>query len=404
MTWKNRITRAGKEDPRKISPNPRNWRKHPKRQATGLLGALEEVGWVQDVIVNERTGHLVDGHLRVELAIQNNEKAVPVKYVDLSEEEEALVLATLDPITAMAEADKDRLKELLATIETESESLQDLLGSIGKDFSIPSDEPEDAGPQIDRASELMKEWGTEPGQLWQLGPHRVLCGDATKKEDMDRLMQGEKAALFATDPPYGVAYGVETGSDDIKYAPIANDENDGERLQAFLETVFKNSLPHLKTNTAWYLWHAQMTQGFFAAAAAAANVIIHRQIIWVKPSIILGHGDYHWKHELCFYGWVKGHRPKWYGDRAQTTVWEVGRENDHIHPTQKPVELFIRPLRFNTKLGEIALDPFLGSGTTLIACENTKRICYGMEIAPEYIAVTLQRYKDTFGKDPELVA
>ena len=226
-----------------------------------------------------------------------------------------------------------------------------------------------------------------------------MCGDSTNKEDVERLMQGKKARLFATDPPYGVAYGVETGND-IKYNPIENDENDGMKLQTFLESVFIACLPHLEDNAAWYLWHAQMTQGFFAAAAAAAaaaDVLIHRQIIWVKPTLIMGHGDYHWKHELCFYGWRKGHRAEWYGDRKQTTVWEVGRENDHIHPTQKPVELFANPLNFNTKHGDIALDPFLGSGTTLIACEQLDRICYGMEISPHYCEVICQRWEKLTG-------
>jgi DNA modification methylase len=184
-----------------------------------------------------------------------------------------------------------------------------------------------------------------------------------------------------------------------KFGAISNDENDGPRLQAFLEAVFQNAVGYLEDNAAWYLWHAQMTQGFFAAAAAtAAAVIIHRQIIWVKPSLILGHGDYHWKHELCFYGWRQGHRPEWYGDRSQTTVWEVGRENDGVHPTQKPVELFERPIANNTKVGQLVLDPFLGSGTTLIAAEKLGRVCYGMEIDPRYCDVIKKRYENYVGQ------
>jgi DNA modification methylase len=198
-----------------------------------------------------------------------------------------------------------------------------------------------------------------------------------------------------------VAYGVETGVGS-KFGAIENDANDGPKLQAFLESCFRAAIPHLNENAAWYLWHAQMTQGFFAAAAAASSaaVIIHRQIIWVKPSLILGHGDYHWRHELCFYGWREGHRPPWYGDRTQTTVWEVGRENAGTHPTQKPVELMARPLRFNTKPSEIAFDPFLGSGTTLIAAEQLGRRCFGIEIAPVYCDVILRRYAEFTGDTP----
>jgi site-specific DNA-methyltransferase (adenine-specific) len=153
---------------------------------------------------------------------------------------------------------------------------------------------------------------------------------------------------------------------------MANDENDGPRLQAFLESAFQAAIPHLRADAAWYLWHAQMAQGFFAAAAAAAaaaQVKVHRQIIWVKPSLILGHGDYHWRHELCFYGWREGNRCRWFGDRCQTTVWELGRENDGMHPTQKPVELFAWPMQFNTEPGDLCYEPFSGSGTQLCAAE-----------------------------------
>lgn len=217
-------------------------------------------------------------------------------------------------------------------------------------------------------------------------------------------MYNEKAAIMITDPPYGVAYGVETGVGK-KFSAIANDENDGPKLQLFLESAFKLAKDVLNKNAAWYLWHAQMTQGFFAAAAAAAAaVIIHRQIIWVKPSLIMGHGDYHWKHELCFYGWVEGNRPPWYGDRKQTTVWEIGRENNGTHPTQKPIEIYTRPLSFNTKPGDIEYEPFSGSGTAIIACENLGRKCRAIEIDPGYVAVALERWHQHTGKTPVLIA
>jgi site-specific DNA-methyltransferase (adenine-specific) len=266
---------------------------------------------------------------------------------------------------------------------------------------IPEDwgakEPEgdaDAEPQIDRAEELNKIWQVKTGDLFQIGEHRLLCGDSTKAEDVERVVGGERAVLFATDPPYGVAYNDETGSG--KGDKIINDENDGPKLQRFLESCFTAWLPSLNKNAAWYLWHAQLTQGFFAAAAAAAGLLIHRQIIWVKPSLIMGHGDYHWKHELCFYGWQQGNRPPFYGERNQDTVWNIGRESDGIHPTQKPTALWDAPLHNHTKDGEICAEPFAGSGSQFVACQNLNRKCRGIEISPDYCAVILERMKTAF--------
>lgn len=227
------------------------------------------------------------------------------------------------------------------------------------------------------------------GDLFQIGQHRLLCGDSRDSDAVARLMKGKVANLFATDPPYGVALNDETGSG--KKAKIENDENDGKKLQEFLEAVFAAWLPSLDKNAAWYLWHAQMTQGFFAAAAAAADVLIHRQIIWVKPSLIMGHGDYHWKHELCFYGWRKGNRPSWYADRKQTTVWEIDRETDENHPTRKPVEIFARPILHNTLPNCIVGEPFAGSGSQFVAAHQTNRACYGIEISPQYCQIIIER-------------
>jgi DNA modification methylase len=151
----------------------------------------------------------------------------------------------------------------------------------------------------------------------------------------------------------------------------------------------------LRDDAAWYLWHAQLTQGFFAAAAAAAQLLVHRQIIWAKNHFILGHGDFHWQHELCFYGWRAGHRARWFGDRSQSTIWEIDRPSAATsHPTEKPVEIFARSMRLSTKAGEICYEPFAGSGTQLCAAETEKRTCYAIEIEPRYVAVALERMSE----------
>ena len=185
------------------------------------------------------------------------------------------------------------------------------------------------------------------------------------------------------------------------WGDMIGDSTTGAKLQEFLESVFRAALPHLD-HAAWYVWHAHLTQGFFAAAAAAtaADVLLHRQIIWVKPHMVLTRsGMYHWRHEPCFYGWVKGQAPRWLGDKSSTSVWEIGQLRNREHPTQKPVELFAIPIRHHLLLGEIAYDPFLGSGTQLVAAEQLGRICYGMEIEPRYCDVTVRRYYNLVGWD-----
>lgn len=271
--------------------------------------------------------------------------------------------------------------------------------------SLPGAAQPDPGAQIDRADELQQVWQVERGDLWAIGDHRLMCGDSTNAEDVARVMGGDRAVLMNTDPPYGIAYGekgTQNWKGEVDRLKIASDQFQDEQLQIFLEQCFRIAADcALEINAAWYLWHAHLTQGFFAAAAAAAaaNVILHRQIIWVKPSLILGMGQYHWRHEPCFFGWIEGHQPPDYGDRTQTTVWELGRQNETPHPTEKPVELFVIPIEKHTKRSEVIYEPFCGSGSQLVACEQTGRRGRGIEIAEKYCAVTLQRLHD-MGLEP----
>ncbi|MEP6872660.1 MAG: hypothetical protein ABI939_12545, partial [Anaerolineaceae bacterium] len=208
-TWRNRISGHGEEAPDQLLANPRNWRIHPKAQQDTLAGVLSEVGWVSEVIVNQRSGFVVDGHLRVAMAIGKGEPSIPVTYVDLSPEEEALVLLTLDPIAAMAVAGKEQLEALLAEAMTEDEAVKALLGDLASANGIAGPEPPpDPGAQMDRAEELQRKWGTERGQVWIVGEHRVMCGDSTDSGDVGRLCAGGLARLMVTDPPYGVNYEV----------------------------------------------------------------------------------------------------------------------------------------------------------------------------------------------------
>jgi DNA modification methylase len=392
-----------------------------------LTESLARFGAGRSILV-DRDGRVIAGNKTVEraraagmdellLIPSDGRRLVAVQRTDLSlDDPEARALALAD--NRVQEVDLDWDPKVLAELGRDVDlgaffnagELEDMLGPpAGSEAEAPE-------PRTDKADEMRAAWKTERGQLWEIPSaatpgksHRILCGDSASPADVDRLFAvqtnsvARAADLMATDPPYGVAYGVESGASGDKYAAIANDENDGPRLQAFLESVFHAAAAHLRPDAAWYLWHAQLTQGHFAAAAAAAAVSIHRQIIWVKPSLVLGHGDYHWRHELCFYGWRAGHRARWFGDRSQTTIWEIGRENDGVHPTQKPVEIFRRPMLFNTLPGELCYEPFAGSGTQLCAAEMTGRLCYAMELDPRYVAVALQRLRD-MGLEPRKVA
>ena len=213
--WQNRIVGYGDEEPDQLLANPRNWRIHPKAQQDALEGVLDEIGWVDEIIVNKRTGFVIDGHLRVALAISKEQETIPVKYVDLSEDEEMVVLATIDPLAAMAVTDKEKLYEVMREIETDNEQVQQLLDDIAKKEQIEIVVAEDPGAQMDKADELQEKWQVERGQVWEIGSHRLMCGDATNKDDIETLVDGKGYSVL-TDPPYNIGFNYEGIDDDMK--------------------------------------------------------------------------------------------------------------------------------------------------------------------------------------------
>lgn len=397
--WRSRIVGHEDVDPTQLLANPNNWRTHPGRQRDALRGSLAEVGWVQSVIVNRTTGHMVDGHARVEEAISRGEPTVPVVYVELDQAEEALILATLDPIAAMADSDGAKLAALLADVAVDDEGLRRLLGDLAGNPPLAGLTDPDDVPPLGETSNIKR------GDLFALGDHRLMCGDSTDAGDVARLMDGALADCVWTDPPYGVAYVGKTKD-------ALTIENDGVGADALVTDTFTAILSAAVPGAPFYCSGPPGPKSLgFALALVASGWRIHEELVWVKDVFVLGHSDYHYRHEPIFYGYAPGAgRPgrgkhegtRWFGDHSQSTVFEVPRpKRSEEHPTMKPVELVAGCLINSTPSGGLVLEPFSGSGTTIIAAEQLGRRCYGMEIDPRYVAVAIKRWEDFTGRKAE---
>jgi DNA modification methylase len=408
--WKNRIVGITEEDPSQLLANCKNWRIHPKNQQDALNGVLNDIGFVTGVIQNDRNATILDGHLRCELAISKGQKTIPVIHVDLTEAEEAEVLATFDPISAMAAADKEKLDDLLKSIQSDDEQVMKLLEEIREENGI-IEAPvitEDEAP-IDKAEELQKKWQVTRGQVWEVPSltvkgkgHRVMCGDSTDAGDVELLLGNDKPILMVTDPPYGVEYDANwrneaAASGHLSHADraIGQVTNDNRLDWSEAYSLFAGDVA--------YAWHADRHAKEVQESLEKCGFEIVCQIIWAKPVFVISRGDYHWKHEPCWYAVRKGKKHNWQGSRSETTVWPIERgcKEKTGHSTEKPIECMAKPILNNTAKGESCYDPFLGSGTTLIAAEQTGRICMGMEIAEKYVSVCLQRFVNN-GLEPRL--
>ena len=397
--FKNRIVGYDTKPADQFTANPLNYRKHPQRQRDAVNASLRELGWISTVVENVTTGNVIDGHERIWQALQRNED-VPYLKVELSEAEERLALAVFDPITNMAETDAAILDDLLREVNTGEAALQALLAELADGAGLYGEKTTgDTPAEVDRAEELRQKWGTAPGQLWQLGAHRLVCGDCTDAATVARVMGGERAACMWTDPPYGVSYVGKTKD----ALTIENDGADG--LLDLLSAAFGTAdVGALNEGASIYIAAPPGPQFYdFATALIGVGWKWHETLAWVKDSMVLGHSDYHYKHEVIFYGW-KGKNRSWYAGRDQVSVFEIPRpKRSEDHPTMKPPELVEAMLRNSTVLGGIVYEPFDGSGTTLLACENLGRKCRAVELDPKYVAVALERWSVHTGRQPVLV-
>ncbi len=419
MKIRDRILDLRRVPARDLRPDPRNWRTHPKAQKEALQGLLSEIGYADALLARETPEGLVliDGHLRAETTPDSE---VPVLVLDVDEKEAGKLLASLDPLSAMAGADDQRLAEILRSVETSSEAVKNMFDRLAKEngiLSVGQVSDVDAEPQIGRADELRKQWGTELGQLWLLGDHRLLCGDATSRADVQRLMNGERAILFASDPPYLVSYDgtnhpgtkVSKNRESLNkdwsgtYRDFDRAEEGDGLYDGFIGVAVDVAI---REDAAWYCWHASRRQAMVEAAWERHGAFVHQQIVWAKDRGILTRSWFLWRHEPCFFGWLRGKKPpKNIAATPLSSVWElpsIARTEDVDHPTPKPVECFTIPMLQHTVEGDVCYEPFSGSGTQVIAAERTGRRCFAMEIAPEFVAVALQRYVDATGKTPLL--
>lgn len=366
-----------------------------------LKRSIDRWDLVEPLVWNRRTGNLVAGHQRLKILRARGDTEVDVSVVDLDPQDEAALNVALNKIGG--EWDMPKLADLLSALDAQgfdvtltgfdAEELEELLTWEADEAGA------DPGAQVDRAEELREKWGTERGQVWAIPSktvpgrsHRLMCGDSTSAEDVRRLLNGAKPRLMVTDPPYGVEYDPTWRDDAAAKGLIGKADRRRGRVHND-ERVDWAATWALFPGAVVYCWHAGRHASAVQASLESAGFEIRAQIIWAKDRMAISRGHYHWQHEPCWYAVRRGQSAEWIGDRSQTTLWkigvmDVGDTDTKAHGTQKPLECMARPIR-NHK-GDV-YDPFIGSGTTMVAAERERRICYGMEIDPAYVAVILER-------------
>ena len=372
----------------KLVPYVNNARTHSKEQITKLRSSLREFGFVNPVII-DREFNVIAGHGRILAAKEENIEQVPCVFVDhLTEAQKKAYILADNRFALDAGWDEDMLR-------VEMEALQ------GMDFDISltgfdeaeiadlfaADDNEAQEDDFDEDAALQAEPFVKTGDLWLLGKHRLLCADSTKPEDVKRLMDGKKANVCITDPPYACNY---TGGTGMK---IMNDNLKGEEFYQFLLSAFKNAYENLADGAAIYIFHSDAEKVNFYNAVVAAGFHYSTTCIWVKQSLVLGRFDYQMRHEPVIYAFKDTVKHKFYGDRKQTTVWEFDRPSkSKLHPTTKPLPLVAYPMKNSSLVNSIVLDLFGGSGSTLMAAEQMDRTAYLMELDPVYASAIVRRF------------
>lgn len=376
--------------------NPRKDLKPGDAEYEKLKRSIEQFGYVEPVIWNKTTGRVVGGHQRLKVLMDMGMTEVDCVVVEMDEDKEKALNIALNKISG--DWDKDKLALLIADLQGadfdvsltgfEPAEIDDLFKDTLKD-GVKDDD-------FDVGAELEKHTFSKAGDIWTLGRHRLICGDSTKAETYNLLMGSTKANLVITDPPYNVNYEGSAGK-------IKNDNMTDEAFYNFLLDAYTQMHSAMADDASIYVFHAD-TEGLnFRRAFADAGFYLSGCCIWKKQSLVLGRSPYQWQHEPCLYGWKKNGKHQWYTGRKETTIWEFDKpKKNGDHPTMKPIPLLAYPIMNSTMSNAVVLDPFGGSGSTLIACEQTDRICYTVELDEKFCDVIVKRYIEQVGGSDEV--
>jgi DNA modification methylase len=376
--------------------NPRKDLKPGDPAYEKLKRSMTEFGYVEPIIWNEETGNIVGGHQRYKILLKEGHTEVECVVVKLPADKEKALNVALNKVTGdwEIEALADLLHELneqdfdLSLTGFDAAEIEDLFSQV-HDKDVTDDDFD-----LDKA--LEEEPVSKPGDIWLLGRHRLICGDSTKAETYEKLMEGKKANLVLTDPPYGVAYEGSQGT-------IKNDNLQDEEFYKFLLSAFTNMESIMANDASIYVFHADTKGLIFRRAFEDAGFYLSGVCQWVKQSLVLGRSPYHWKNEPCLFGWKKGGKHKWYAGRSETTIWEFDKPSKNkLHSTMKPIPLMAYPIKNSTAVNAIVVDPFSGSASTLIACEQIDRICFAAELEERFVDVGVKRFIEYVGSDEDV--
>ncbi|HFU3943069.1 TPA: site-specific DNA-methyltransferase [Streptococcus suis] len=374
------------------SYNPRKKLKKGDKEYEKIKQSLLKFGYVDPIIVNKDLT-VIGGHQRLTVLKDLDYETAKCVIVDLSKEDEKALNIALNKITG--QWDDQLLADLLLDLQEsdvnldltgfEPPEIDDILSNV-HDKDLSDDD-------FDVEEELKKPTFSKRGDIWQLGKHRVICGDSTKAETYDQLLGDKKANLVVTDPPYNVDVEETAGK-------ILNDNMPDSDFYQFLFDMFTQVEKHMESDGSIYVFHAD-TEGLnFRKAFKDAGFYLSGCCIWKKNSLVLGRSPYQWQHEPCLFGWKQKGKHQWFSDRKQTTIWEYDRpKSSKDHPTMKPIPLMAYPIQNSSMRGTLVLDPFLGSGSTLMAADQTGRVCFGIELDEKFVDVIVKRYIESTGND-----
>ena len=380
----------------KLIPYVNNARTHSPNQINKLRSSIREFGFINPVIIDDKF-NVIAGHGRIIAAKEEGIKEVPCVLVDYLNEAQKKAYILADNRMALdAGWDEELLKIEIESLEEYGFNVE-LTGfseeELGQLFDLGNETEDD---DFDVDGELQKPTFSKAGDIWKLGKHKVICGDAIDESIYEKLMGDEKANLIITDPPYNVNYEGSAGK-------IKNDNMDQDKFYDFLLSSFLNMEKYLADDGSIYVFHAD-TEGLnFRKAFQDAGFYLSGTCIWKKQSLVLGRSPYQWQHEPILYGWKKKGKHKWYTGRKESTIWEFDKPKKNAdHPTMKPIPLLAYPIKNSSMTNSIVLDPFGGSGSTLIACEQTDRICFTIELDEKYCDVIIKRYIEQVGTDKDI--